>query len=65
MHIKSEQKVNNFVHQWFKKNAICVGRVWIVLGYFLFEKQTLNGLLKVIGIQKNCHKMTVLIHSAC
>ena len=26
-------------------------RVWIVIGYFLLEKQTLNGLLMVIGIQ--------------
>ena len=25
--------------------------VWIVDGYFLFEKETFNGLLKVIGIQ--------------
>ena len=31
--------------------TICVGRVWIVKRYFLFEKQTFNGLLKVIGIQ--------------
>ena len=30
---------------------ICVGRVWIVVGYFLFEIQTLNGFLKVIVIQ--------------
>ena len=32
--------------------TICVGHVWNVIGYFLFEKQNLNGLLKVIGIQK-------------
>ena len=25
--------------------------VWVVIGYFLFEKQTFNGRLKVIGIQ--------------
>ena len=31
--------------------TICVARVWIVLGYFLFEKQTFNGLSKVISIQ--------------
>ena len=31
--------------------SICVGRVWIVIRYFLFERQTFNGLLKVIGIQ--------------
>ena len=30
---------------------ICVGRVWIVIRYFLFKKWTFNGLLKVIGIQ--------------
>ena len=29
----------------------CVGRVWIVIVYFLLEKQAFNGLLKVIGIQ--------------
>ena len=34
--------------------TICVRRVWIVIGYFLFEKQAFNGLLlKVIGIQRN------------
>jgi hypothetical protein len=32
--------------------TICVGRVWIVGGYFLFVKQTFNGLLKVINIKK-------------
>jgi hypothetical protein len=31
--------------------TICVRRVWIVIRYFLFEKQAFNGLLKVIGIQ--------------
>ena len=31
--------------------TFCVGRVWIVIGYFLLEKHTFNGLLKVIGIQ--------------
>ena len=31
--------------------TICVVRVWIVTGYFLFEKQTFDGLLKIIGIQ--------------
>ena len=31
--------------------TICVGRVWVIIGYFLLEKQTFNGLLKVIGIQ--------------
>ena len=42
--------------QFFNKKytfTICVGRVWIVIGYFLFEKQAFNGLLKVISIQKN------------
>ena len=32
--------------------TICVGRIWIVIGYFLFKNETFNGLLKVIGIQK-------------
>ena len=32
--------------------TICGGCVWIVIRYFLFENQTLNGLLKDIGIQK-------------
>jgi hypothetical protein len=31
---------------------MCVGRVWVVIVVFLLEKQTFNGLLKVIGIQK-------------
>ena len=30
---------------------ISVGRVWIVIRYFLFEEQAFNGLLKVIVIQ--------------
>ena len=32
--------------------TICVRCVWIVIGYFLFEKEAFNGLLKVIDIQK-------------
>ena len=28
------------------------GRVWIVVSYFLFEKETYNGLLLVFGIQR-------------
>ena len=35
--------------------TICVGRGWIVIGYFLFKKQTFNGLLRVIGIQNTFH----------
>ena len=31
--------------------SICVRRVWVVIGFFLFEKQTFNGILKIIGIQ--------------
>ena len=31
--------------------TFCVGPVWIVIGYFLLEKQTFDGLLKVIGAQ--------------
>ena len=33
------------------KVFFCVGPVWIVIGYFLFEKRPFNRLLKVIGIQ--------------
>ena len=32
--------------------TICIGRVWIVIRYFLFEKQAFNGNLKVIGVQR-------------
>ena len=32
--------------------TICLGCVWIVIRYFLFEKHAFNGLLQVIGIQK-------------
>ena len=53
MHTKSEQKG---IGDWFcaiVKNVftICFGRVWIIMRYFLFEKQAFNRLLKVIGIQ--------------
>ena len=44
---------NWFVHQHFnhpgKTVFQCVVYVLIVTGYFLFENQTLIGLLKVIG----------------
>ena len=65
LHTKSEQKVignsfcapiifkKSFKNLFFNKKytfTICVWRVWIVIGYILFEKQTYNGLLKVIGI---------------
>ena len=64
LHTKSEQKVignwfytpiifkNSLKTCFFNKKysfAICVGCVMIVIGYFLFEKEALNGLLKVIG----------------
>ena len=42
-----------------KTFSICVGRVWIVLGYFLFEKLAFNGLLKVIGM----HNMLLIFTS--
>ena len=38
--------------------TICVGRVWIVIRYFLFEKHAFNKLLRVIGIQ-------ILIYQVC
>ena len=41
--------------------TICVGCVWIVIGYFLFEKEAFNGLLKVIGIQNPLKNMLRLI----
>ena len=34
---------------------MCV-RVWIVTGYFLFKKEALIGLLKIIGVQNNAIK---------
>jgi FtsH-binding integral membrane protein len=39
---------------WNKKFTftICVGRVLIVIGYFLFEKHAFNGLLKVTNFEK-------------
>ena len=41
--------------------TICVvGYAWIVVGYFLFEKGTHNGLFKVIDIQNNI-KVQMLI----
>ena len=58
LHTKSEQKVIviKFVHQWSLKLEIyfyTLCRACLdCIGYFLFEKQTSNGLLKVIGIQK-------------
>ena len=39
------------VKTWVFNFTICVGRVWVVMVYFLLEKHTFNGLLKVIGIQ--------------
>ena len=66
MHTKSEQKVigNWFSTQIIFKNplkivfsirniliTICVVGFWIVMRYFLLEKQTFHGLFKVIGIQ--------------
>ena len=45
--------------------TIFVGRGWIVIGYFLFVKQTFNRLLKVIGIlsEFRCqlHKYVVIL----
>ena len=34
----------------FRYITICVGRVWIVIRYFFFEKHAFNGLFKVICI---------------
>ena len=61
---KSEKKViynyffiaiifKNLLKIGFKEKftlTICFGCVWIVIGYFFFEKQTFNGL-RVIAIQ--------------
>ena len=63
---KSEQKVigNLFYAPKTLKNplkpiftkkytfTICVGRIWIVIGYFLFKNETFNGLLKAILVYK-------------
>ena len=51
-----------------KKYTICVDLVWIVIikGYFLFEKQTFNGLLKVIGLLEHLNSFIFtysVIHS--
>ena len=59
LHTYSEQKVidNLFCAPIIFKNpkkytfTNCVECVWIVIAYFLFEKQTYNRLLKVIGIE--------------
>ena len=61
LHTKSEQKgIGNYIctpmifkNSFFNKKytfTICVGLVWVVIVYFLLEKQTFNGLLKVISI---------------
>ena len=36
---------------------LCIGGVWILMRYFLFEKQTFNGLIKSIGIQNILDKL--------
>ena len=76
LHTKFEQKVigirfcapiifnNSFKTQFFIRNiliTICVKRVWIVIRYFLFEKQATNGLLKVIGIQNIFYTICYMI----
>ena len=40
-------------------NTICVGRVFIGIRYFLFEKQAFNGLLKVVDI--HTYKISFII----
>ena len=56
--IISEQKMDQLSvkKRSFNKNhtyIICVGRIWIVCNkIFLIQKYTFNGLLTVIGIQK-------------
>ena len=51
----SEQKVIKIRKKCFLNKkytiTICVGCVWIVIEYFLFEKHNFNGLSKVIGLQ--------------
>ena len=41
--------------------TICVGRVWVVIVYFLLEKHTFNGLLKVIGIQIFLYNLLIVV----
>ena len=53
---------NSVKKRFFNKKYtyyIFVGRVWIVMRYFLLEKKTFDGLLKVIDIQ-----IDVFIHNA-
>ena len=59
LHTKSKKKVlgNLFCAPIIFKTSlkytftICVSDVFIVIGYFLLEKQTFDKLLKVIGVQ--------------
>ena len=41
--------------------TIYVGRVWVVIGNFLLEKQTFNELLKAIGIQQYIYFISLKI----
>ena len=57
MRTRSEQKVicnllksnKNWVLNMKYTFTICVGRIWISIEYFLFQKHTFNELLKVVG----------------
>jgi hypothetical protein len=52
LHIKSVK--NRFLNKKYTF-TICVERVWIVVVYFLFEKQTFNGIQNlsvIISIEK-------------
>ena len=41
--------------------TICIGRVWVVIVFFLLRKQTFNGLLKVIGVQMILEKIQKIL----
>ena len=47
--IKSSYYIIKYIHTVYN---LCVP-VWIVIGYFLFKKEALIGLLKIIGVQNN------------
>ena len=46
--------------QYFYTLCRCVR---IVIGYFLFEKQAFNGLLKVIGIENELHIILIFVQA--
>ena len=67
LRIKTEQKIMLIFKNPLKVGfslkytfTIFVGRVWVVMGNFLFEKLAFNGLLKVISIQRLFQKYEMI-----